>query len=198
MKAQMKFQKILSLVTLIVAAIVFVYALCFFSGNLSDLMYYYGKAVDYDITAADPFLKPGQDFVSFMVTLSIIFFVVIAVVYITGTNKRRNYYITNYIASGLIIAMCAFVALYGLIMLTVLLVDFKSLDWDAIMEYYASNKDFGAPQPSQSLTIFIIGYFVYIIVLVDTVAWILNLIWKLKLMRGERELLANGLVKEVA
>ena len=51
MKTQIKFQKILSLVTLIIAAIAFVYVICFFSGNLSAMMDY--RTLNYSVGYLD-------------------------------------------------------------------------------------------------------------------------------------------------
>lgn len=201
MKAQMKFQKILSLATLIVAAVVFVYALCFFSGNLSDIMNYKSNYVDGFYSGADVFIDAGQTFVSALEIMSIIFFVVIAITYIMGCNKRRNYYITNYVAVGLVVAMSLIVAMYGIIMLIVLMNSFyNKVDWATMDEL--RNKYYYMPQfqaeVGKSPAIFIIGLIVFLAVLADCVAWILNLVWKIKLMQGEKELLANGLQKEVA
>lgn len=201
MKAQMKFQKILSLATLIVAAVVFVYALCFFSGNLSAIMSYRSNYVDGAYNGADVFIDAGQSFVSALEIMCIIFFVVIAISYIMGCNKRRNYYITNYIAVGLVVAMSFILAVYGIIMLIILMNSFyNQVDWAKMSELqdkYSWNPKFQV-QVGKSPAIFIIGIIVFLVVLADCVAWILNLVWKIKLMQGEKELLANGLQKEVA
>ena len=52
---------------------------------------------------------------------------------------------------------------------------------------------------SQNPAMFFIGYVVGLIVLADGVLYALNLVWKIKLMKGERALLAgNPVEKEVA
>lgn len=198
MKTQIKFQKILSLSTLIVAAIAFVYALCFFSGNLSNLMWYIGTKQDGYFDSADTFLVPAQSMINTMVYMCIIFFVVIAFVYITSTNSRRNYYITNYIMIGIVMAYALMIAVYGLIMIFSLLNLFYALDWEAIADWHSQTVSEGAPEVDQSIYMFIIGIVVYVIVLLDVLAWAYNLVWKIKLMKGEKELLAKGFVKEVA
>lgn len=190
MKTQMKFQKILSLVTLIAAVVGFVYALSFFSGNISKLLGYISE-MDEHFTVADGFLYSGQTFVDIMVGVSIAFLCVIAFIYITATNKRRNYYITNYVAIGLVTFMCVFVALFGIIYVGVLMGKFYGLDWEAIREYQANNSDYVQPV-SQSPVIFIIGFVVFLLILCVAVLWILNLIWKIKLMKGEKALLAKA------
>mgnify|MGYP005796099855 FL=1 len=45
---------------------------------------------------------------------------------------------------------------------------------------------------------FYIGYVVYVLVIFNALAVVYNLIWKIKLMKGEKALLEAGLSKEVA
>lgn len=184
--------------TLIVAAIAFVYSLCFFSGNLSDLMWYKGVDQSDMFNGADSFIYLAQGMINSMVYMCVVYFVVIAFIYITSTNSRRNYYITNYIMIGIVVAYALMIAIYGAIMLAMLMSSFYGMDWAALTEYYEVNEPIGAPSVSQSPVIFIIGMIVYVIVLINAVAWIYNLIWKIKLMKGEKQLLAQSFVKEVA
>lgn len=196
MKTQMKFQKILSLVSIIIVAIVFIYSLSFFSGNLADLLKYMSTTTEPEFTVADDFLKAGQAFIDSMITICIVFFCVIAVIYITSTNSRRNYYITNYVAIGLMVGMCLFVALYGIINIATLMGDFKALDWEAIHIHF--EESYGMrKEVSQTTVNFVIGIVVFLIEIVLAAAWVLNLIWKKKLMDGEKALLAQAPVAEV-
>lgn len=204
MKTQIKFQKKLTLISLIISALVFVYALIFFSGNLSGegLMFYIGRKWDgLDFyQGADGFLLPAQSFVSALVVISIINILATVTLFITSCNKRRNYYVTNYVAVGLNIAMSVFVGFFTLIYVSVLMAKFYAIDWNELYSFIESlaNKDATYYNVSKSPAIFIIGYFVSLIVLANAVAWGLNLIWKIKLMKGEKELLSNGFIKEVA
>lgn len=203
MKTQIKFQKILSLVTLLIAVLTFVYALVFFSGNLSGdgLMFYLGKnEVDGYYTGADGFLLPAQTFVGVLVGLGIAFILVAAAQYVTATNSRRNYYVTNYVSSGLAILTGAVIALFGIIYLSILVSEFYAIDWTELQELIEGLKASNNPykEVTDSPAMFIIGYVMFMIVLADAVAWALNLLWKIKLMRGEKELLARVPVKEAA
>lgn len=213
MKTQMKFQKILTLASLLVGALVFVFAICFISGNLAELLYYNnssltGQGVEAIDTfyGADSFNAAAQTFVDVLVILAIVYICAVAVLYITSTNSRRNYYITNYVAIGLFAVVAAAVAMYLIIDLSVLLGEFANVDWDGMaylrtlywgrgstMKYYLA----GAPEPDQSVTMFILGYVVAVIILVNIAAWALVLLWKIKLMKGEKELLAKGACAEV-
>jgi MFS family permease len=202
MKTQIKFQKILTLVSLIIAALTFVFALVFLSGNLSDLYGYFGKNWSgiYKYDGADEFLYAAQDFVSVLIILSIVYIVAVVTLYIASTNKRRNYYITNYISIGLTIAMATVVAIFGIIFMSVLVAKFYAIDWDYLNDFIEKMRSKGRElnDVSQSPYMFIIGYVVFLLALADALAWVYNLVWKIKLMKGEKELLANGLVKEVA
>lgn len=202
MKTQIKFQKILAYVSLVVAALVFVYSLIFLSGNLSSLMRYIGKNWDgkYNYNGADGFLLPAQAFVGTLVTLSIVNICITVLLFISASNKRRNYYITNYVAIGIVIAMSVVVALFGIIYLSVLMAKFYAIDWAELQAFIGELKSDNATfwEVSKSPAMFIVGYFVFFIVLANAAAWGYNLIWKIKLMKGEKALLENGLVKEVA
>jgi hypothetical protein len=86
------------------------------------------------------------------------------------------------------------VVIYNLVaMSNVLNLFYNEIDWDL----YEANKNANYPVSKSALN-FVLGYILQVIVLVDVAALVLNLVWKIKLMKGEKELLANGFVKEVA
>lgn len=202
MKTQIKFQKILAFVSLVIAALVFVYALIFNSGNLSNLMFYNNwENMRFPFEGADNFLAPAQTFTGALIVIGIVDICAVAVLFITACDKRRNYYVTNYVAIGLNIAMSVFVALFGIIFIAILMSEFYGMDWNALEKLITLLKEDGN-QPykevSKSPAIFIVGIVLFIIVLANALAWTYNLIWKIKLMKGEKALLASGLVREVA
>ena len=221
MKTQIKFQKTLALITLIVAAVAFAFSLCFFSGNLSDVMSYrlslynetYSGRIEIDgitqvirdVPTAD-YLSPANDWVLLaqsllgtIVTLGIIFFVVIAFVYITCTHSRRNYYVSNYVMTGIIVLYAAALAIFGLISMVVLMGQFMSLTftYDSV-EFMVLNNNIKLPEVSYSPLMFILGMIVYFLVLCVALAWVYNLLWKKKLMSGEKQLLSGAVSQEVA
>ena len=216
MKTQIKFQKKLALITLIIAALAFVFAICFFSGNLSDVMSYrlslyrasYSAKIDgviYSANTAD-YLSPVNDWIlaaqstlNALITMTIIYFVVIAFIYITSTQSRRNYYITNYVMTGIVVVYSLALALFGLISMLVMMGNFMSLTfvYDDI-GFQVLQSALKLPEISYAPTMFIIGIVAYVLVLLVALAWVYNLIWKNKLMKGEKELLSKGCVQEVA
>lgn len=206
MKTQMRFQKILTLVTLIISALTVVYALIFFSGSLSDIYRNLEPvthgAVTYDINAKH-FYEVAQSFNNFLFIMGIVFICVVVTLYITSSNKRRNYYITNYIS---IIAVAAFAIVFAIVAIILLSnclnLFVNEIDWETYLAKYNYRYVEGRPRRypyySDDKTMFILGYILFFVVLANGVALILNLIWKIKLMRGEKELLSKGFNKEVA
>lgn len=201
MKVQMRFQKILAFVSLIIGALSILLAIIFMSGDLAGMMYYANEELDEGITA---FADLAQMFCDTMLVIGIVYLLCVVTLFITDTNKRRNYYITNYISTGLAAASALVAAVFGLVMVSMLLGKFNGLDWENLtpifemMSTEGSDLYVGAPMVHQNPTMFIIGYVILLLPLLDVAALVLNLVWKIKLMKGEKELLEKGLVKEVA
>ncbi len=205
MKTQMRFQKILALLTLIISAITIVYSFGFFTGDLATL----SKIVttrsflrDYTDAQQNAMINTYYTALSIndlLMWLGIIFLLVVVFIYITASQKRRNYYKTNYIAVILAAAYAAVFAIIGIAVISSVLVSLNASVtadiWQAYKEYNDSN---GLNNYMHTPVMFYIGYVVFAIVLVDALAWVYNLIWKMKLMKGEKALLEAGLKKEVA
>lgn len=201
MKVQMRFQKILAFVSLIIGALSILLAIIFISGDLAGMMYYANDELDEGINA---FADLAQMFCDTMLVIGIVYLLCVVTLFITDTNKRRNYYITNYISTGLAAASALVASVFGLVMVSMLLGKFNGLDWENLtpifemMSTEGSDLYVGAPMVHQNPTMFIIGYVILLLPLLDVAALVLNLVWKIKLMKGEKELLEKGLVKEVA
>ena len=205
MKTQMRFQKILALLTLIISAITIVYSFGFFTGDLATL----SKIVttrsflrDYTDAQQNAMINTYYTALSIndlLMWLGIIFLLVVVFIYITASQKRRNYYKTNYIAVILAAAYAAVFAIIGIAVISSVLISLNASVtadiWQAYKEYNDSN---GLNNYMHTPVMFYIGYVVFAIVLVDALAWVYNLIWKMKLMKGEKALLEAGLKKEVA
>ena len=67
-------------------------------------------------------------------------------------------------------------------------VDFAS--WKARYDYLIENNS--AAYYSESTAWFDVGFAVYIVIILVSVVMILNLIWKIKLMQGEKKLLEGS------
>lgn len=194
----MRFQKILMLVSLIVGALTIVYSLIFCSGVFSQI------AQNPEFTASFKKVHDlAQAFSDTFLILGIVFILCAVLLYVAGCQSRRNYYITNYVATGIFVLYAVIFA----ILLIVYLVPVQSAldaitraEWNSYNQRYTGalhlNTTYGDLQTT-SWTI-PVGFVLMVIVLLDAVAVALNLVWKLKLMQGEKKLLENGLVKEAA
>ena len=191
---------------IIVGALALAYAFCYASGGLAEL----GRLLDknsnslfraeegkYDATL----FIDIQGFNDALMYCGIVMIVFAVLLYITACNKRRNYYVTNYVATGLCAGGNIVISLILMIMNGMWMGRFNNIDFAAWQRYNENGaaeyvKD-GLPVPdtflhySESTAWFAIGFVVYVLVILASVLLILNLVWKIKLMQGEKKLL-NG------
>ena len=190
-KKQIKCQKILCIAAIIACALTFLYALGFMT-DLYDALYSTMRN-PYDLTETD---VPGsilyymmQDFNKALLKYSIALILLACVLFLTQTHVRRKYYIGNYVSVGLYSVATvaytvwahAYIEGYKAAFLTQ--VDFTALEKHAKMwktAYIDSTFWFDA------------HYGVYAVLLVVTVLLLLNLIWKIRLMKAEQRLIAAG------
>ena len=142
----------------------------------------------------------SQSFTTIFLALGVVFLLLVVFMYITASNKRRNYYITNYIS---VIATAAF-AFVMFVLIIALTAYFHycfttEVNWEV---YYEIVQD-----PEYELDKFVyydspavlcVGYVIAVLCGAVGAGIVTNLIWKIKLMKGEKALLEGGLVKEVA
>lgn len=197
MKIQMRFQKILCLVTLIISAVTIVYGFAFFTGGLATVADIYDH--NNDMFHAADLYNFAQGVNNVLVALGIVFLCLVAAMYITACQKRRNYYITNYIA---LIGTAVFMAIFAVVGIALVAAThsmfISEVDWEALRAFNANLADPLFLHNGESQVMFGIGYVVYVIVILNALAVVYNLIWKIKLMKGEKALLGAGLSKEVA
>ncbi len=195
MKTQMRFQKTLCLLTLIMSAITIVYAFAFITGGMATV----GDIFDYrnDYFNAANVYNYGQYVNYVILILGIVFLCLVALLYIFACQKRRNYYITNYIAIGVSALYMIVFAIIAMVLVGQTQAMFVSeVDWETfyggsiILDRFAHT--------GNSQVMFYIGYVVYFLVILNALALGYNLLWKIKLMKGEKALLEAGLQKEVA
>jgi len=184
--------------SLIIAALVFVYALYFLTGSMGRVWNYAAidtttGEVSYDYINGANFMKSSQSFVSTLVVLAIILIVLAAVMYLMGCNTRRNYYITNYIAIGLFVVFEVAVLIYLIVGISTNMNLFlNDIAWETGTNNgynVADMVDAQNPVKKEYLN-FILGYLLCFVVLADAVLLSLTTLWKVKLMKGEKELLA--------
>ena len=204
MKTQMKFQKIMCLVMLILGALSAVYSFVYCSGGLaglgSTLLNREGQQLPRDTLPEAQIYLDVQPFNNTLLVLSVVMILCAVVLYITATNKRRNYYISNYVTIGLVTIADIAISLYILIQSSTFFVRYLDIIGDPdVLSVYQEIAE-GADQVLYSTAIwpFTLAYVIYPLIIVGCCALIFNLVWKVKLMKGEKALLNGGLAKEAA
>ncbi len=110
--------------------------------------------------------------------------------FVTNTHLRRKYYISNFIATFLVLVANAAVAVWAHMNILVYRGQFLDLDFETIRNWLEKNK-YG-DLFTESTFWFDIHYAVFGFALVISVLLIVNVIWKCSLMSKERALLASG------
>lgn len=146
----------------------------------------------YDLTDTD---VPGsiiyydmQPFNRALLRVSIGLILLSCLLFITNTNVRRKYYVGNYAAVGLNVAANIGAAVWAHAQLTAFKAQFLKLDFDAL-QFHA---ELWETPYIDSTFWFDAHYAVFAITLAVTVLLILNTIWKMKLMKEEKQLLEAG------
>ena len=187
---------------LIVGALSLLYAFAYLSGGMAAL----GQARDNaPAGSADRFVsifdaaegkydyklfEQIQPFNNVLMYCGIAMILLAVLLYVTACNSRRNYYVTNYIATG----ACA----CGNIVMSIVLMainaswrsKFLKVDFDSWKVWYDEMIAYGGDVKYSSSTLwFDLGFVVYSLVIVASIVLILNLVWKILLMQGEKKLL---------
>ena len=209
------------LVSLVVSALVFVYALFFMTGGLADVYRYIDTVDGTDNIHCAKFVSTSQNFVSTLVAFGIVMIVLVAFMYLMACNSRRKYYITNYIAIGLFVVFALVVAIYLVVMVATVMNlyqhdilwnsgegefvtkvvevldeagEFDHYEYPMVATNYADQAIYFPDyklDPKQIYN-FVIGFIMFVVVLADAVCVTLCTVWKVLLVKGENKLLAEG------
>lgn len=200
----MKFQKIICLVMLILGALSAVYSFIYCSGGLaglgSTISKREGVPVLRDTLPEAQIYLDVQPFNDTLLILSIVMILCAVVLYITATNKRRNYYASNYVAISLVCIVDIVISIYVLVQNGMFFVRYLGIigDADVLKAYKAIAKGSAAVEYSTQIWPFVLGFVLYPIIIIACGFLVYNLVWKIRLMKGERALLKSGMIKEVA
>jgi hypothetical protein len=197
MKIQMKFQKIICLVMILVGALLAIHTFAYTTGSLELLGEPITGTTNWQAPASFPMSQlylDVQPFNQTMFILSVLVIVAGCLLYITATNKRRKYYITNIIATGVCAVFDIVVAIYALVENTIFRSQFLALDFDAWQAFVDDPSNFGKYSMSTSTVMFDLGYVVYLLVIVAAALLIFNLFWKFKCQKEEQKLLDGSYV----
>ena len=192
-KKQMAFQKIVCVLTLISVALTFVYSLGISTDlydALSKTILYPDYDLDYTSVTGSRVYYDMFEFNSAFTKVSIGLIIVTLILFITNTQTRRKYYIGNYIAVGL--------STVANILMTIWCVP-QILDYKA---QYQNNVDFEALKAFSEDwgTIYIgpedtfwfdVSYVVFGFLLLTSCLLILNVVWKVIMMRAEKSAIGS-------
>jgi hypothetical protein len=187
----MKIQRILCVLAIITSALVFAYSL----GILTDL---YDMLYQITDSRADIDYSLYYDMQRFVRTLEIIgigLILVSCTLFITNTHNRRRYYVSNFVSVILVFLSNVAAAVWAHINLMPYRTRFVDLEFDLIEAYHA---DANTPDLATRSTFwFDLHWAVFILALAISILLIVNLFWKVSLMKNERRLL-NGEGKAVS
>ena len=186
-KKQMTLQRIVCYALLISAALVFVYSLGLVTDLYESLQPYSDPTKRKFVEGADIYTLI-QPFNKQLTGAGIALILSAVSLFVFNTHKRRKYYVGNYVTVALNAVMNVGVSVWALINVMsfraqYLLIDFVKL---------AEQADKYDTKYIESTLWFDISIPVFAILLVVTLVSIANLVLKIMLMKGERELIMEG------
>lgn len=200
-KKQLKAQKIICLVALIMCVVVFVYALGIMTDIYDSLYLSIGYDVDKntqeyrllwdDIPGAFDLYFGMQAFNRSFVAFSIALLVVSLLLFLSNTNTRRRYYFGNYFAVGAYSAAAVALTVYAHINIEKYKNQFLTTIKVEDIRAFSESKNNTIPVLDNT-RLFDLHYFVFALLLLAVIALILNVVWKASLMKEEKVLLQNG------
>lgn len=191
----MKYQKILAMVCLIIAALAIVLSLAFSSG----ILYAVGQS---SVSEMGINSNPLKDYASkandILLIMSIILLLAVVLLYIMQCTKRRNYYISNYVAIGIFAAYAFAYVIAVIVIVAKCFALMGGINFDKWWSTEHSEDFLYTAQYTKNCTTLALFIVLAVLVIAEIVAWILNLLWKIKLMKGEKELLEKGAAPKTA
>ena len=189
-RKQMKLQKVLCLALLILCALIFLYSLGIMT-DLYDSLYSTFRRGKTSIDGAEVYMDM-QGFDRDFLHASIGLILLCLGLFITGTGRRRKYYIGNYASVLLFSAGGTALAVWAHGMIEGFKTQFLAIDFEALAEHAAKKKTLY----TESTFWFDIHYILFGLLLIGIILLIANTLWKRKLRKEEQALIARG--KEAA
>ncbi len=190
-KLQMKIQRILCILAIITSALIFAYSLGILT-DLYDMLYQITDSradIDYSL------YYDMQRFVRMLEIVGIGLILVSCTLFITNTHNRRRYYVSNFVSIIIVFLSNVAAAVWAHINLMPFRTRFVDLEFELIEAYHA---EANTPDLATRSTFwFDLHWAVFILALVISILLIVNLFWKVSLMKNERRLL-NGEGKAVS
>lgn len=187
MKLQMKVQKILCIVSILLSSISFAFSL-----GISTTIYQLMLAGEYGVETGGLY-DPVQDFNRTLVNVCIVMIILSTGLFITRTNTRRNYYISNYVAIG---TAFLFSTITGIICI-MKISSFRAIFLNEVdFEMWAKVHDMISEiRYTESTFWFDMNMLMLALIIICNILLMLNLIWKTMLMKKEKALLNNTITE---
>ena len=195
MNVQIKFQKIICMATVIIAAIAFAISL----GLLTDIYCIQEWAGQIRFgSAEDNLFKRMQPFNDQLVLTYIAIIVMGCLLFITNTHKRRNYYISNYIIIIVLVAFTIAMSVLNIYKILQYRAEFLSIDFVKLQEAIqkAQEKYNVTVKYTESTLWLDMNIVASGVVALVSLVLLANLIWKNRLMKGEKYLLSAHNIEE--
>lgn len=184
-KKQMLIQKIICFAVLAAAVLVFIYSL----GLVTDLHYnkfaYYSQDPNNPKFEGANLYRDIQPFNKQLTKAGLILILSSVLVFIFGSHKRRKYYVGNYVAIGLNSALTIAVSVWGIQNVAKYREVYYTIDFEKLEEMQEMLQ---LPYDISPFW-FNIGFVVFGVAIGTAVLSILNVAFKIYVMRGERKLL---------
>lgn len=194
-KKQIVLQKVFCLAAIIASGIFFLYSLGLMTDLYDSLYNTMRNPNDISQTSVRGsqiyYYMQGLNQALLMLSIGMILLAVL--LFVTNTHVRRRYYVGNFVATGLYAAASVGISVWGHIQI------------QAYKAWYLTNVDFAALKEfselwntlyTESTLWFDLHYLAFGLLLLASALLVFNAIWKVKLMKGEAVLLAQG--KEAA
>lgn len=189
-KKQMTVQKVICLLSIIASAVVFVYSLGLMT-DLFDSLY----STMRDPAHPEKTTVPGsiiyydmQPFNRQLLLVSIGLILLSVLLFVTNTNKRRKYYIGNYFAITLNVVANVAAAVWAHIKLAAFKAQYLQIDFAALEKHAKRYRK----EYIDSTFWFDAHTVVFALTLIVSLLLILNMIWKIRLMKDEKQLLLQS------
>lgn len=193
-KKQMIFQKIVCMMALIMAALVFVSSLGISTDMydaLSKTILYPDYDLDYTSVTGSRVYYDMFGFNSAFTKVSIALILVTLALFFTNTHSRRKYYIGNYIGTGLTVAAQIAVSVWCIPQIISYKTQFQTtVDFEALEAF---SKDWGTLYIGPDETFwFDICFVIFGLLLFTSCLLILNLCFKAVVMKAEQKAIGSG------
>ena len=200
-KNQMKVQKLLCLLAVIVAAVLFLYSLGIMT-DLYDTLYAtlrittvenaetggYGLNVTERSVAGAKVYTSMQSLNQWLVTASIVYILLAVLLFVTNTNVRRRYYIGNYVSIGLFTVASIYIVVYAHPYIEAFKARWLAVDFAALKEF----SEIYSTAYTESTLWFDLHYGVFALMIVEALLLVACAVWKVMLMREEAKLIEAG------